>query len=142
MVLHMFHNHYETHFPSRNPTPIQGFHFEVFPRNILSFLSFPKPLRNSNPDLRELIRFRGQVWFGIPGKFLLSSVLKIWNFKNNMPKDIWKYKIYQKYIFTLNSSFRAIEKLLRSKPSSSPRSCKYKHITVHVVHAPSPVHAG
>ena len=67
----MFHNHYETHFPSRNPTPIRGFHFEVLPRNILSFWSFPKPLRNSNPDLRELTRFRGQVWFGIPGKFLL-----------------------------------------------------------------------
>ncbi len=75
MVLHMFHNHYETHFPSRNPTPIQGFHFEVLPRNILSFRSFPKPLRNSNPDLRELTRFRGQVWFGIPGKFLLSFAL-------------------------------------------------------------------
>ena len=71
----MFHNHYETHFPSRNPTPIQGFHFEVLPRNILSFLSFPKPLRNSNPDLRELTRFRGQVWFGIPGKFLLIFAL-------------------------------------------------------------------
>ena len=72
MVLHMFHTHYETHFPSRNPTPIQGFHFEVLPHNILSF---PKPIWNSNTDLRELTRFRGQVWFGIPGKFLLSFAL-------------------------------------------------------------------
>ena len=40
-------------------------------------MSFPKPLQNSNPDLRELTRFRGQVWFGIPGKFLLSFALWI-----------------------------------------------------------------
>ena len=44
----MFHNHYETQFPSRNPTPIQGFHFEVLPRNILSFRSFQKPLQNTS----------------------------------------------------------------------------------------------
>ncbi len=93
MVLHMFHNHYETHFPSRNPTPIQGFHFEVLPRNILSFRSFPKPLRNSNPDLRELTRFRGQVWFGIPGKFLLSFAL--WT-EGNIEKQFYRVK-YKKF---------------------------------------------
>ena len=94
MVLHMFHNHYETHF-----------HFEVLPRNILSFRSFPKPLRNSNPDLRELTRFRGQVWFGIPGKFLLSFALRrysicIWNIYL-----MYIYRVYNNLFWIVKISF-------------------------------------
>ena len=91
MVLHMFHNLYETHFPSRNPTPVQGFHLEVLPRNILSFRSFPKPLRNSNTDLKELTRFRGQVWFGIPGKFLLSFALWSLNYYCKVLPNLFMY---------------------------------------------------
>ena len=47
-------------------------------------MSFPKPLQNSNPDLRELTRFRGQVWFGKPGKFLLSFALRARNLRQSI----------------------------------------------------------